>query len=345
LQASPGLAGATIMMLCASSTPADRLRCRDLGVDAFVTKPVKPSQLLDTIQQIFNRNILETRAKSAISAAQDECPSLPARRLTVLVAEDNAVNQKLAAIMLQKLGHESVIVANGRQAIEALDRQQFDVILMDVQMPEMDGFAATAAIRQREAQTGGHIPIIAMTAHAMKGDREKCLEAGMDGYVSKPVRSRELVAALSNVALANSEAYDLQGPEVQRTARPQNAKLIFDPAEILDRVGGDLSLLAQLIALFNETATPMVAEIRSAIADADGVRLGRAAHKLRGSVSVFAAASIVQILQSLDEIARTGDFSAASATTEQLESQLARLAPALNSMIQENTYENSDCRG
>jgi signal transduction histidine kinase/DNA-binding response OmpR family regulator len=345
LRLNPGLAGATIMMVCASSTPADRLRCRELGINAVLTKPIKPSHLLDTIQHVFNQDLMRDPVRITTDAAQTTSQGVPAPSLRVLVAEDNAVNQKLAAAMLQKLGHQAVIASNGLQAIETLGRESFDVVLMDVQMPEMDGFTATDVIRRREHDTGAHVPIIAMTAHAMKGDREKCLAAGMDGYLSKPVRSRELIDALNAVARAPGPGIPGEHSGVGSTPRPVNSDATaFDSSEILDRVGGDLALLAQLIQLFNETADPMLEEIRASVAAADPARLGRAAHKLKGSVSVFGASDAVAILESLTEMGQAGDLSNAARAATQLELQLSALKPALTSMIQENQHENLDCR-
>jgi PAS domain S-box-containing protein len=187
----------TVMMLTSSGHSGDVARCRELGIAAYLTKPIMQAQLLDAV-----RAALGTKA-----AADKPCPAAgPAPRQTnpglrVLLAEDNAVNQKLASRLLERRGHTVAVATNGRQALEMLDTQGFDLVVMDVSMPEMDGFEAAAAIRARE-ESGAHIPILAMTAHAMKGDREKCLGAGMDGYVAKPVQAAQLFAAIDSVTAA-----------------------------------------------------------------------------------------------------------------------------------------------
>jgi signal transduction histidine kinase/CheY-like chemotaxis protein len=188
----------TIMMLTSAGRRGEGARCRELGIAAYLTKPVSQSELLDAILRV-----LATKVRPAEKGALVTRHSLREGRrgLRILLAEDNLVNQRLAAGLLEKRGHTVVVTANGREAVEAFSRQEFDLVMMDVQMPEMDGFEATAAIRTRENAAGLHIPIIAMTAHAMTGDRERCLAAGMDGYVSKPIRAQELFGAIEGLVL------------------------------------------------------------------------------------------------------------------------------------------------
>jgi CheY-like chemotaxis protein/anti-sigma regulatory factor (Ser/Thr protein kinase) len=188
----------TIMMLTSSGQRGDAARCRELGIAAYLVKPIVQSQLLDAIL-----NVLGTRGDKAHPAPLVTRHSLREghRSLRVLLAEDNAVNQVLASRLLERHGHTVVVAGDGRKALEALEKQKFDLVVMDVSMPEMDGFEAAAAIRAREEGTGAHIPIIAMTAHAMKGDRERCLAAGMDAYVSKPIQASELIQAIKTLPL------------------------------------------------------------------------------------------------------------------------------------------------
>jgi two-component system, sensor histidine kinase and response regulator len=171
----------------------DAARCRKLGIRAYLPKPVKQSDLLESIKRL-----LSPQAQAEQGAPLVTVHSLHEgrRRLTILLAEDSAVNQKLAVRLLEKRGHAVVAAETGKAALEALTKQSFDLVLMDVQMPEMDGLEATMAIRESEKTTGKHIPIIAMTANAMVGDKERCLAAGMDAYVSKPLQVKELFAVL-----------------------------------------------------------------------------------------------------------------------------------------------------
>jgi CheY-like chemotaxis protein len=185
---SSTLAGAAIMMLSSADLPGDTARCRALGIATYLTKPIKQADLLETLLTVMGHGAAAVPAREPVAAP---LPGLGGR-LRVLVAEDNAVNQRLATRLLEKRGHRVVVCGNGREAVAAVNEEPFDVVLMDIQMPEMDGFEATAAIRAHEEQSGEHVPIIAMTAHAMKGDEARCVVAGMDGYISKPISPQKL---------------------------------------------------------------------------------------------------------------------------------------------------------
>jgi PAS domain S-box-containing protein len=227
IKQNPALAGATIMMLSSMDLPVNAAKCRALGIVVYLTKPIKPSELLDAILTALGQSawhehsgLLEEKPEhdlfSELSSPEIGHASAGAP-LHILLAEDNVVNQKLATRLLEKRGHAVVVASNGIEALAALEKERFDLVLMDVQMPEMGGFEATAAIREKERTSGTHIPIIAMTAHAMKGDRERCLAAGMDGYVAKPLQTQELFAAITSVlptsAVAATEGVKFQGVE------------------------------------------------------------------------------------------------------------------------------------
>ncbi|MGH9528295.1 MAG: response regulator, partial [Terriglobales bacterium] len=191
IRQKPELASATIMMLTSAGQRGDAARCEELGVSAYLMKPIRQSELREAIAQVLgvHHGGDDTPLVTRFSVGQAESSS---ESLKILLAEDNAVNQRVAVRLLQKSGHSVAVAANGREVLEMLQRDQFDLILMDVQMPEMDGFETTAEIRRSEKHTGLHQPIVAMTAHAMKGDRERCLFAGMDSYLAKPIHSDEL---------------------------------------------------------------------------------------------------------------------------------------------------------
>jgi CheY-like chemotaxis protein len=201
IQQTPALAGAAIMMLSSADLPGDTARCRALGIATYLTKPIKQSELLDAMLAVMG----DARTTApAVAPLRTPAPE-PLRSLRILLAEDNLVNQKLVVRLLQKRGHSVVIANNGRDALAALQDGWFNIVLMDVQMPEMDGFEATAAIRAHERQGGAHVPIVAMTAHAMKGDQERCIAAGMDGYVSKPISPQRLFDEIDRVVPAVRE--------------------------------------------------------------------------------------------------------------------------------------------
>ena len=198
IAADPTLGETAVIMLTSAGQFGDIARSRRARVAAYMMKPVKQSELFDSMVSVLGRG-----KQADQNERQPSRLTAPAgRSLRILLAEDNVVNQKLATSLLEKRGHSVMVATNGREALDILSGQHFDVVLMDIQMPMMGGLEATESIRDQEKQTGGHIPVIAMTAHAMKGDREKCIDAGMDGYVSKPVRPSELFEAVESLAQA-----------------------------------------------------------------------------------------------------------------------------------------------
>ncbi len=194
----PELAKAVVLMLTSGHRQGDVALCRELGVPVYLTKPVARTDLRAAIVAALGLSANPT--ETSYEDAREQSTRRTGSRLRILLTEDNVVNQCLASRILQKEGHGVVIAGNGREALAALAKSEFDVVLMDVQMPEMDGFEATAAIRKSEMVTGNHVPIIAMTAHAMSGDRERCLGAGMDEYVSKPIGARALLNVIEKCA-------------------------------------------------------------------------------------------------------------------------------------------------
>jgi two-component system sensor histidine kinase/response regulator len=201
IQKDPSLLAATIMMLTSAGHLGDAARCLELGISAYLVKPIRQTELLDGICQVLNKGAKTKNIPLVTRHTLRENKHHP----HVLLAEDNAVNQTLAVRLLEKRKYTVIVAGNGGAAVEAFEKEHFDVVLMDIQMPGMDGFEATAAIRAKEKLTGGHVPIIAMTAHALKGNQERCLSAGMDGYVSKPIRTSELFATIESL-LTNKDS-------------------------------------------------------------------------------------------------------------------------------------------
>jgi two-component system, sensor histidine kinase and response regulator len=309
----PDLTGATVMMLSSASGTLEARRCEKLGLAAYLSKPIKQAELYRAILAALG---------SPEMRPQPPPPPSPrgGRSLRLLLAEDNLVNQKLAVRLLEQQGHRVVVTANGREAVEAVQRQPFDLVLMDVQMPEMDGFEATAAIRQAERGTGRHLPILAITAYAMKGDRERCLESGMDGYVSKPIQPRELSEMIDKL-VASSGSLDKQEGSAHL--------VMLDRKEIQDRVGGDMKLLHELIDLFFADCPRMWQNMCDALSQGDAVKLSRAAHTLKGSIGVFGAHSAREAAERVEQLARKGEFARAAEAVTHLEVELKHLKLAL----------------
>jgi two-component system, sensor histidine kinase and response regulator len=201
IKKDPELAGAAMIMLTSAGHPGDAARCRELSISAYLLKPVRQGELLNAIRQILQKTPIQKGPLVTRHTLREA-----SNRARILLAEDNAVNQTLAVRLLEKRGYVVSVAGDGRAALTALEKDSFDLVLMDIQMPGMDGFEATSAIREKEGATGLHIPIIAMTAHALKGDQERCIAAGMDGYVSKPIRTSELFSAIESLLGKKSPA-------------------------------------------------------------------------------------------------------------------------------------------
>jgi len=247
-------------------------------------------------------------------------------RLQILLAEDNIVNQKLATSILEKAGHRVILAPNGAEALRKWRESQFDLVFMDVQMPEMDGLEATRQIRAAEQATGKHTPIIALTAHVMKGDRERCFAAGMDDYISKPFQKQQLLSALDRLAQAGA-------CEAARHSREQTATAeLIDSAELLSRVEGDRELLGELIDTLLSEARPLFEALTDAVKSSNPDRLERVAHKLKGAIAVFGARDAVITAQTLEYMGREGKLHNAEQSLHQLEAQLVELQVALSEL-------------
>ena len=299
-----GLARTPVLMLTSGPRAGDERRATALGVSSYLIKPVKQSDLLERILEAL-------QAPSARAPARAPSARSAGRRLRVLVAEDNEVNQRVAVGMLERGGHRAVVVENGRQALAALAREAFDLVLMDVQMPELDGFETTAAIRERERGTPRHVPIVAVTAHAMKGDAERCLASGMDAYLAKPLQGAELVAVIGRLA-------------------PDGA---IDGPRLLERVGGDKRARAEVARIFLADAPRRTGEIRRAIANRDARALRAAAHTLKGAVSNFGAQGAVDAAFELQKLGDAALLDEAPAAFERLQAELKAVRRELRRLV------------
>ncbi|MEO7191651.1 MAG: response regulator [Vicinamibacterales bacterium] len=315
----PDLADATIMMLTSSGEHGDTSRCRQLGIAAYLIKPIRQVDLYDAISRV-----LEHRPVTPEAPDHHQIPIVQGAvgRARILLAEDNIVNQRVAVRLLAKRGHEVTVANNGKEALEALAHASFDLVLMDVQMPEMGGFEATAAIRAREVGTGRHQRIVAMTAHALRGDRERCLEAGMDGYLAKPIDRLELFEA---VELAPAE------PEPVRVNAPRAHA--FNYSEVIARLGSDEHLFSDIVEMFLVDAPRQLAAVKNAIDAGDADRLRAAAHDLKRAAGNFAAPAAVDAARALEILGRHGVLDAAPEACRRLEDEVALLTTELENTL------------
>ena len=309
VRALPGTLPATIMLVRASSAGVDGTRGQAMGIAATLVKPIRPSDLREAI--------LVARGEARRPAAARPRRRADGPKLHVLVAEDNPVNQQVVRASLGKHGHTVVIATDGHAVLETIERESFDLVFMDVQMPEMDGLAAAAEIRRRERGTRRHLPIIAMTAHAMKGDRERCLAAGMDDYVTKPVHANALLERVARIAAR------------RRPQRRRRGGRAIDPAVIFDLVDDDAEMLQSIVARFREHSPRFLADIRTAAAQRDAATLGGAAHTLKGSAGFLAATLVVDLARDLESMAEVGDWRGIDAATVELTRELDRVNAAL----------------
>jgi signal transduction histidine kinase/HPt (histidine-containing phosphotransfer) domain-containing protein len=311
----------TVMLLTSGDRSSDVSRCEKLGLDAYLMKPINQSELFDTLMEVFHGH----RGEAPLEEPAHD--ATPVAALKILLAEDSLYNQKLAVALLQRKGHEVVVANNGAEAVGLSRSQPFDLVLMDVQMPEMDGLEATRTIREREAQTGAHVPIVAMTAQAMAGDRERCLEAGMDDYLTKPVRSAELYATIAQVVgrphapmIENSvrepsATLSAPVPTASGAAGESNGAIVSPKrlglGEALKSLDGDARLLTEIVRIFLVESPRLMADIESAIARSDGTVLRRAAHTIKGGLRMFGAEDAHELACRLESLGKAGDVAGA----------------------------------
>ncbi len=317
----PRRARLPIILLTSADQPGDADRCRAMGLAGHLVKPVRQSALLDAILRAFGKHA--GNGTGPLPAGPKD--TRKARRpLQILLAEDNEINQLMAINLLEKWGHRVVVANSGREALAALEGRPFDLALMDVQMPEMDGFKATAAIRAREQATGRRLPVVAMTAHAIKGDRERCLAAGMDDYLSKPIQSAELFAVIERLAGPAAEPTPAAGTNGTATE-----PAVFDRAALLNYVDSDRELLSRVLDRFRDKCPQLLAKIREAIAQADGPALEFGAHQLKGVVGNFFAKPAWEAAFRLETSGHAGDFQDVRELYARLEQEMERLSAAL----------------
>ena len=317
IQKDQHLAHLKIIMLTSAGTPQDVERCRKLGIAGYLTKPVKQSELFDSLVTVMGEPApeparLKRRRKGGLR-----------KSFRVLLAEDNAINQMLATRVLEKLGHAVTVVGNGREALRRVQAGGFDLVVMDVQMPEMDGLEATAAIREWERTAGGHIPILAMTAHVMQGDRDRCFAAGMDAYVPKPIRTAELSEAITQITQESDAPRTALAPAVE------DDNPTFDLTAVLENINGDRQLLAKLCRLFLRNSPGQVDQIAESVKNKNGEQLRFTAHALKGSIGVFGARDAFSAAQRLEEIGKNADFREASAAFTELQRGVTQLSKEL----------------
>ena len=311
-----------VVMLTSMGLPDDGGKSRSAGVHTYLTKPVKHSDLLDAFTAIFGGL---TRQSPSPPAVVEDAPG-PRKPLRVLIAEDNAVNRKLVTTLLRQRRHLVKAVENGRAAVEAVRAGGWDVVLMDLQMPEMGGLEATRAIRAAEGTTGGRVPIVALTAHAMPGDRERCLAAGMDDYLSKPIDVARMIDVVERLGRQTGGASPRTIPASAGAAASDGPT--FDEAAALTYAGGDRRLLRQVVGLFRSDAVVRVRAIGRAIRarDAEAVRV--AAHTLKGAAAAVGAGSGRALAASLEQMGRAGELQGAAPALEELQQVLGELDAA-----------------
>ena len=320
IQHDPKLAGATVLMLTSADQPEHAERCRQLGIAAYLLKPVSKSDLQAAILSVLGGRQAPSGTNTPLITQNSL--HVASHQLQILVAEDNPVNEAVIVRALQKMGHQPVVAHDGKEALSLVSSRSFDVVFMDVQMPEMDGLAATRAIRESEKNTGDHLPIFAMTAHAMKGDRERCLQAGMDGYISKPLRFSEIESTLASLGTKPP------APTKPAEAAPWNKE------RALQRVEGDRDLLADLCRIFLEESPKLLDNLRAAIVAGDPDSLQKVAHSLKGESSYLEAAKVSEIARQLEFMGREKNLSPAAVALQVLEHELTRLRCALEEELE-----------
>ena len=301
------LGGATIMMLSSSGDYGDQSRCAELGIAVYLTKPVFAADLLAAIERAMGSRPSAAAPRAAKSKAGTLAMGAEDRRVRILLVEDNLVNQRVASGLLTRRGHLVTVVQDGREALERLERETFELVLMDLQMPVMGGLDATVAIRLRERDTGRHVRIVAMTAHALNSDRQRCLDAGMDGYLSKPIDPRMLYSVV--------EQQSDGGAGLQTAVA---GPVTFDEDALRRRLSGDSELMSDVIRVFLEDLPVRLSAIRDAVTGRNAEALRGAAHALKGAAANLSADGLFEASHVLERCGAESRMDAAEGAWRQL---------------------------
>jgi two-component system sensor histidine kinase/response regulator len=313
INASPELAGTRLIMMTSLGQRDDPIHLEQSGFSVTMTKPIRQAQLLECLVQAKSRTAPSTDRHAgpiAFRPSVGEEVKVPVR---ILLAEDNLANQKVALAILNKLGHDADIVADGWGAVKILERIPYDLVLMDCQMPEMDGYQATAVIRDPHSAVLNHrVPIIALTAHAMQSDREKCLQAGMDDYLPKPLRPGELSKVLDRW-LPNTREPDILTPASEETVSITAVmgdadREIFHEADLVERLMGDQDLALVIVAGFLEDMHKQFVSLHAYVEAADHAAVQRLSHTIKGAAANVGASLLREAAHEMEKVARTGDM-------------------------------------
>jgi signal transduction histidine kinase/CheY-like chemotaxis protein/HPt (histidine-containing phosphotransfer) domain-containing protein len=324
---TPELSTTAIMMLTSAGHREDVARCKEFEIASYLLKPIRKWELLAAIAKALGHGGPSPRPITAVRRK----PAAPVG-LHVLLAEDNHVNQIVATRTLEKMGHSVVVANNGREALSLLSQQTFDLVLMDIQMPEMDGLTATKEIRKYEMESHDHMPIIALTAHAMKGDLARCLEGGMDGYVSKPIVGKELEDAIASAVKGQRDsAHDVTIETLPVNGTP-DSPLGWDAGRVLERLGGDEKLFSEVIQIFLDETPKNLAGLQRAISGGDSETIERIAHGLKGELGYLGIAGASQKARDLEEMGRRHDLQHATRVLAAFETEISVLLNCMQSL-------------
>ena len=315
IRSDANLSDLDIIQLTSAGQQDDQVRCQELRIGAQLTKPVKQSELYNVMLRVLRLD--RPDEGGWLSIKKPQAAALPPLR--ILLAEDSLVNQKIALAVLSGWGHTTVVANNGKEALSILAAQEFDVVLMDVQMPELDGFEATAAIRAAEQSTAKHQYIVAMTAHAMAGDRQRCLDAGMDAYVAKPIKIDELRSVIAGIVPASAKTV------TKKSSEPVADPVALDRSTLLARLGGNVRVLVEILQIVPEQFTKLMGELRGAVAQRDGKRIQAIAHTLKGTLANLSASGGHEAAEGLEQLARSGDLQRVDEAFRILQNQIGRV--------------------
>ena len=323
IRREPKLAATPVMLLSSMQHGGFADRCRSLGIVSYLFKPIRKSELLAALLRMHTPEAAPARA-AAVTAPD---PKVSRPGLNILLAEDNRVNQIVAKQLLERMSHSVTIAGNGVEALSLLEAGSYDLVFMDIQMPEMDGIETTRKIRGLEVKTHAHIPIIALTAHAMKGDKERCMDAGMDGYVTKPINKAAVQSVMNEVMRHRVDAR-LEPPGVVRPA-PVESHVRLDMAQLLGHLGGDEKLLDEIIDIFLTEAPKSLEKLRAALVRGDAEASERMAHSIRGELGYLGVEAVSQRARELEDSGRKKDIERAREIFKSFEWDIAAVIAEL----------------